>query len=118
MLPNQKKFYKNGFTAINTRLKNGVLINAEEIIDLLNMTIANSGTVKTVQWDAGSLEITGSTTEKFLVANALAADLGGRICAPAAFANAALKAGVRIEKMRPTMSSVKAAQVLALNRDG
>ncbi len=98
MRPYQTKYYNQGIQSVVNDLGKGVPIKLDPLIALLNDVLSTRGemTEQIVHRDE-SLEIVGTTTEKFQTVDALAHDLAGRINALVAFANAALAKGVGIK---------------------
>jgi len=97
MRPYQLKYFNQGRDSVLNDLKNGVPINSDTLIALLNdfQTARSEMTEQTVQRD-DAMEMLGTTTEKFQSSDAIGHDLAGRINALVAVVNAALKAGNRI----------------------
>lgn len=96
MRPYQTKFYNQGYSSMAHNLREGVPIDAQTLIDLLN----DSHSVKTTMREAtlhrdNNLEAVGSTTEEFQTGEALGYELAGQMRALVDFANGAMARGVR-----------------------
>ena len=120
MQSHQKKYFSQGLESINFALETGETIDAQNFIDLMNKSLSATGSITEtiVHRDAKSLEMTGSTVREIKIADLIGHHVAGQIYGLVEFANLALKAGVRLKTVRPTTTSIKAAEVLALNRNG